>query len=57
MTFLQLSSSLSAFGSCIQKNIFLEELLNLRMNTLPVVQALTLRNSMSSGKMTAEKFD
>ena len=46
---------MSALDSCIQKNIFREELLNLRMNTLPVVQALTLRNSMSSGKMTEER--
>merc|ERR1719410_2871633 len=48
-TFLQNSSSLSVFGSCIQKNIFLSFPLNLSTNTLPVVQAGTALNSTSSG--------
>merc|ERR1719384_2142092 len=48
-TFLQNSSSLSLFGSCIQKNIFLSFPLNLRTKTQPVVQAGTALNSTSSG--------
>ena len=51
LTFLQYSSSLSSFGSCIQKNIRLDEDLNFRTKTLPVVHCFTLTNSMSSGKM------
>ena len=37
--------------TCIQKNILLLLVLNLRTNTLPVVQAGTALNSTSSGKM------
>ena len=37
--------------TCIQKNILLLLVLNLRTKTLPVVQAGTALNSTSSGKM------
>jgi len=51
LTFLHSSSSLSALGSCIQKNIRLLDVLNFSTNTRPVVQAGTALNSTSSGKM------
>lgn len=51
LIFLQFSSSLSSFGSCIQKKNFRLDDLNFSTYTLPVVHWATLLNSISSGKM------
>ena len=42
--------------TCIQKNILLLLVLNLRTKTLPVVQAATALNSTSSGKMIRSSY-
>ena len=43
--------------TCIQKNILLLLVLNLRTKTLPVVQAATALNSTSSGKMIRSSYE